>query len=334
MSHGVSGDIYVSFSGESGSKIQNVYSITPRGHVNEDILHRADQPFKELRGLAFAPDGRLFVSNANKKATAIYVYEAETGARGRRAWTGIKITPASSAGLWHPYELTFADAGWQLLASSQDTNSVTGFATPVTHTAPAAASPIASYLADNFGDHFFPGTIVGSAVPLANDGFTPTAVPADQGGLNYDAGKKHSVRGIAVSADGRLLFVADEPGHRVTVYETASGSYCYSITESRNHQVENPVGVILNPADGNIYIGSTGNQRIFRHDVGSRTTSVFIHDDHKLSKVSGLAFNPAGDLFTASRDTRKVYRAKAGKKDLHTLAGPFHDNPECLAVVP
>ncbi len=334
MSHGTSGDVYVSFSGESGSKIQNVYSITHKGHVHEDILHSADRPFKELRGLAFGPDGRLFVANAYKNATAIYVYEAETDAHGRRAWTQIKITPTSSAGLWHPYEMTFADGGRQLLVSSQDTNSVTGFVTPAAPTPPAAASPIASYLSDHFGDHFFPGTMVASAAPLAHDGFTPTAVPADQGGLNYSAQEKHSVRGIAASADGSLLFVADEPGNRVAVYETASGSYSYSITESRNHQVESPVGVVLNPADRNIYIGSTGNQRIFRHDVGSRTTSVFLHDDHKLTKVSGLAFNPAGDLFTASRHSRKVYRAKAGKTDLHTLAGPFHDNPECLAVVP
>ena len=45
-------------------------------------------------------------------------------------------------------------------------------------------------------------------------------------------------------------FVADEPGDRVAVYETCSGAYLFSITESKNHSIQSPVGVAVNPADG------------------------------------------------------------------------------------
>lgn len=335
MSNSVSGNLYTTFSGESDTPIQNVYSISPDGNVQTDILQGVT--FDELRGLAFAPspDGRLFVANAHKTSSAIYVFPKDPNPDGTRDWPGFAITPVGTAGLWHPYELALAREGGQLLASSQDTNVVTGWVTPPTFSEPRT-TPISSYLSGQYGDHFFPGTAVASATPLENDGFTPTAVPADCGGLHYDdsSGSAHSVRGIAVSADGKLLFVADEAGDRVTVYEMETGAYLSSITESKNHSIQKPVGVALNPADGNIYIGSTGNNRIFCYDIASRDTTVFIHDSDKLDKVSGLAFNTAGDLFTGSRSTAKIYRAAAGSTDLQTLAGPFGDSPECLVVVP
>lgn len=53
MSSAVSGNVYVAFSGESDTPIQNVYSITPQGDVQQDILQGVN--FNELRGLAFAP---------------------------------------------------------------------------------------------------------------------------------------------------------------------------------------------------------------------------------------------------------------------------------------
>lgn len=333
MAASVAGSVYTTFSGESATPIQNVYSITPSGAVQENIL--SGVTFDELRGLAFAPapDGRLFVANAHKSTSAIYVFSATVNEDGTRDWTGITITPESSAGLWHPYELAITPCGAQVLASSQDTNVVTGWITPTTDQ--VNTSPIASYLTDGWGTQFFPGTQVASSSAIEHNGFTPTDVPADQGGLNYDGGSsKHSVRGIALSADGALLFVADEPGNRVAVYETAGGTYQFSVLESKNHSIQAPVGVALNPADGNIYIGSTGNNRIFCYDIAAGKTSVFVHDKTNLHKVSGLAFNAAGDLFSGSRSTNRIYRTAAGTTDLETLAGPFDDTPECLVVVP
>ena len=55
-----------------------------------------------------------------------------------------------------------------------------------------------------------------------------------------------------------------------------------------------------------------------------------VHDADKLDKLSGIAFDGQGNLYTASRKTMEVYRAAAGTTALETLAGPFTDSPECL----
>jgi hypothetical protein len=51
---------YVSFSGKSSAPINNVYALSPSGGapVCTAVLEpNPTQPFQELRGMAFGPDG-------------------------------------------------------------------------------------------------------------------------------------------------------------------------------------------------------------------------------------------------------------------------------------
>ena len=71
--------VYVTFSGEKGEKIQNVGAYAPDGSFLGDVL-AGGGPFDELRGLAVDERGRLYVANAYKKASAVDVFSATINA--------------------------------------------------------------------------------------------------------------------------------------------------------------------------------------------------------------------------------------------------------------
>ena len=329
-----SGNVLVTFSGESKKPIKDVYAITPLGEVTKNVLGKS---FEELRGLAIDATEKhwhLYVVQAFKSKSRIYVYDRTP------ADTGLEITPAASAGLWHPYEVCLASG--QVLVSNQDSNVVMAFEYPTKSGESARAKSTARYLTSHpEWSAQFSGTLVASAEPRPHLDISPDKVPAHDGGLHFDATKKHSVRGITTLAatvtTPETLFVADEPGDRVAMYDASDGTYRGSLTHSKNHSLQGPVGIALNPQDGCIYIGSTGNKRIFCYDPSRGTTELsdFIHDDKRLDKVSGIAFGTNGDLFVASRKTCQVYRATAQSADLSALTSmTFTDAPECLVVGP
>ncbi|HEV7509403.1 MAG TPA: hypothetical protein VGS07_31300 [Thermoanaerobaculia bacterium] len=89
---------------------------------------------------------------------------------------------------------------------------------------------------------------------------------------------------------------------------------------------------------GLLYIGSPGNQRIFTYPVanvasGNFQASSLMQDSKRLDKVSGLTTDPAGNLYTCSRETSEIYQWSATGTLIGTFAKGFSDTPEQIVPV-
>ncbi len=328
---------YLSFSGESSTPINNVYALAPTGATVSKQVLDASQTYQELRGLAFAADGSLYVCQAYKGASAVLLFAAAASAGGyTRTFVKQYATPDSSSGLKHPYQPVFGLDG-NLYVSSQDTNVVTGFQGPAGQQ-PGQALANSQFLQSQYpAGTFNPGTFVpawtaDSGVPA----FTP--VPVAQGGLTLatSGSSTHSVRGLAFDDAGHL-FVADEGANRVGVYDS-NGNFLGAITQSDSPSLQEPVALWFDAASGLIFIGSSGNERIFTYAVagvagGSFEANALIHDG-RLKKVSGITVDASGNLYTCSRETSSVYQWSAKSGDfIGTLASGFTDTPEQIVPV-
>jgi hypothetical protein len=325
---------YVSFSGESSQPIDNLYAISAAGAVlSTQVLGQSGQ---ELRGMALGPDGKLYVCQAQKKVSAILQFSAQvTPGSYTRALLGNYATAAASSGLDHPYQPAFDNGN--LFVTSQDTNVVTAFYGPASGYA-GNAMPLSPFLQQSYpAGTFNPGTFVpafsaGAGVPP----FTP--VTAAQGGLTFatasSGGSTHSVRGLAFDASGHL-FVADEAANRIAVYDAAQGNLLGAITGSSNHSLAGPVALAFAAASQTLYIGSPANQRVFAYDVGGVASgdfnaAVLIHDDQRLDKLSGIAIDGGGNLYTGTRQDNVIYQWSPSGGSPASFAGPFDDSPEQL----
>ena len=356
--------VYVSFSGEQGGKIQNVGALASDGSFLGDVLANGG-PFDELRGLAFDARGRLYVANSYKKATAVDVFSATVNADGfSRDVLGTLITPATSRALLHPYGLAFD--GDNLFVSSQDTNVVSGYAISGKQMPSAKKLPVASYLAKlNAKGDYYGGTFVASADPVKVRKQTPPAVDPDKGGLSTsgfvaktaatednpteaaDEAKpaaqqaRHSVRGIAFA--GKRLYVADQAKSRVGVYGHKTGTFhgwidAAADTSANPNALDMPVGIAVSPADGRVYIGSPKNDAIFAYDPKSEKLELVVSSATSgvpagaLHDLSGLAFAPDGMLFFGSRSQQQLYSLDTSSGTVTAFGKKLPDAPECVLV--
>ena len=357
--------VYVSFSGEAGSEIQNVGALAPDGTFLGLVLS-GGRAFRELRGLALDRKGRLYVANAYKKDSSVDVFSATINGDGySRNHLGTLITPATSKALLHPYGLAFDDDN--LFVSSQDTNVVSGYAISGGKVPAAKKLPVAPYLEKLHpkGD-YYGGTFVASAQPVPVGKKTPPAVDPKDGGLSavgFDPATaatsdkppeaidetlsaqkqaRHSVRGIAVS--GKRLYVADQAKSRVGIYGHKNGTFHGWIdktdgTGANPDTLDMPVGLALGP-DGRIYIGSPKNEAIFAYDPSAAKLALVVSSEssssagHVLKDLSGLAFTPDGTLLFGSRRQQRIYALDATSGAVMTFGEALPDVPECLLVVP
>jgi hypothetical protein len=344
--------LYVTFSGEA-AKAPSGTTNTPVKHVlaydaSGTMLGSVTPDYDELRGMALDASGRLYLAIAQQKSSAVVVFSVVGSDGYSRTLLGSAVTPQSSSALDHPYELAFDGAN--VFVSSQDTNVVSGYAVPSAGY-PAATLDVASYLSTTFrsGGTFYPGTWVASAQPVTIGSETPPAVPVAQGGLTMtgfdaaaasaDAAKppaKHSVRGM-LFADG-VLYVADEGGARVALYDAASGTYSSSLTATTDgtYTFQTPVGLALDAAGGHVYIGDPGNDAIFSYHPHSRKLEVVVDKKsggHAVEKVSGLAVAPDGTLFFASRKAQAISTVDSQGNVTPFVTG-LSDTPECVLIVP
>ena len=358
--------VYVSFSGEAGSKIENVGAFSSDG-TRLGLVLSDGGPYRELRGLALDTAGRLYVADAFKKGSAVDVFSAAINADGySRNVLGTLITPKSSKALLHPYGVAFD--GGDLFVSSQDTNVVSGYAISGKKTPSAKNLPVAAYLEKlhSKGD-YYGATFVASAQPVTVGKKTPPAVDPDQGGLSavgFDAPEaaenhspdcvaddklpakqqaRHSVRGIAFA--GKRLYVADQAKDRVGIYGHKNGTFHGWIdttddASANPNKLDKPVGLALSPTDGRIYIGSPNNEAIFAYDPSSKKLALVVSSashgaGDALKDLSGLAFTPDGMLLFGSRSQQQLYQLDPSEpSSLSAFGAKLEDGPECLLVVP
>lgn len=336
-SHAQTG-FYVSFSGESSKPINNVYALSASGQTLSKTVLDTSHTYQELRGMVFGPDGKLYVSQAYKNASAILQFSSTVPQGGfTRTYLSAYATPSASSGLLHPYQPIFGTDG-NLYVSSQDTNVVTAFYGPA-QSSSGQAMPDSPFLVQNYSTgHFNPGTFIAAySADKGAPAFTP--VPTSKGGLTFDnsGSSKHSVRGLAFDNLGHL-FVTDEGKDRIGVYDATSGAFLGAITQSSNHSLKDPVALFFYPTTSTLYIGSPGNQRLFTYDVtkvakGDFKANVLIHDSKRLDKLSGIAVDANGAIYTCSRKTDQIYKWSPQGSSPAVFAGPFTDTPEQIVAV-
>jgi sugar lactone lactonase YvrE len=348
---------YVSFSGESTTgAIANVYALSPDGKVlSKAALDPAKAPYRELRGMAFGPDGNFYVAQAYKKASAILQFAGapDNGASSLKFLASF-VTPGVSSGLSHPYQPIF-DGDGNLFVSSQDTNVVTAFYGP--KNAPSRKPmPNAPHLQKKYPNAtFYPGTFVPAfsakpdapsftPVPVADGGLTfkkddaipPAAPPADGA---EKSGGTHSVRGLAFDGDHNL-YVADEGADRVAAFD-ARGKLIGVIAGPNHHALQAPVALFFAPkigSKGTLFIGSPGNRSLYLYDVSGVTKGDFVAKalitrSDNLKKLSGIAVDSHGNIYTAERESNSIHRWSPDGAEHAVLAGPFSDSPEQILAV-
>jgi 6-phosphogluconolactonase (cycloisomerase 2 family) len=279
------------------------------------------------RGFALVGDD-LYIANAWRKDSHIARYRRH-GDTFRFA--EVLVATKQVSAMVHPFDVELADDG-RLYVSCQDTNTVIALL-PTTR----KPAPVASYLRKKFPDgNFLPGTLVASSrgkLPEAG-ARPPRDVPSPQGlkvVLDVHGKPRHSVRGIIVHR--KHLYVADEAGDAVKVFEVNSGRLVARIT---GRKLAKPVHLILH--GDTLYIGAAGTGSILAFDIPAKAPRGKLKArtviDGKLKAPSGFAIGPDGDFYVAERFDQRVRRVSAKGKKKGTFIDGLPDIPEFLVHVP
>jgi len=285
--------LFVTFHGGKPDKnphLNNVHAYDKDGKkITASILQRADGVTPdELRGI-YLINGILYLVNANKEQNSVLCYK---GAGTDYKFAGKFITGDSCAGILHPFDFAFDDAG-HCFVSSQDTNVVTRLKISADGKTGALA-PIAPALPPD--GKFLPGTFVASNKSL-KPATTPVAPPQ---GLEFsdDGAKKHSVRGV-VWANG-ALYVADQPARRVKVYDK-NGKFL-----GQSNGVESPVHLTV--WKGSLYVSGGDEIQSAKLPNPPGNFELVAIKDLRLKNSSGMAFTDKGHFYVASRTQRKIFK--------------------------
>ena len=232
----------------------------------------------------------------------------------------------------HPFDIELGDDG-RLYVSSQDTNTVIAILPETRNPA-----PVAVHLSKTFPrGNFLPGTLVASSqgrLPEVGDR-APWDVPSPQGlevVLDVHGRPRHSVRGIIVHR--RHLYVADEAGDAVKIFEVESGLL---VGQIKGKKLRKHVHLILHGET--LFIGAAGTGSILAYDIPNRTQpggtlKARTVIDRKLHAPSGFAIGPDGDLYVAERIHQRVRRFSITGKKKKALIDHLPDMPEFLVHVP
>ena len=290
----------------------------------------------ELRDLVFGPSGHLYVVNGYKDASQVLCYSAIPDADHRHAYQGIYADARVSDGIVHPFALAFdgRDNGY---LSSQDSNVVTALKPPGTGKRSPALAVAASLRAQK-GKRFLKGTFVASSRgKLPASPARPPSNCRQPAGLAVvvapDPSKKHpkrtkvahSVRDVLVY--GNSLYVADEPGNAVKIYDLAEGKtrgqLQGQIADAQFLQA--PVHLLAHGDD--LYIGSSGTDTILQYHFGSGELKTVVRG---VRTISGMCFDAAGNFYVASRDDKAIYCCGADFGPPRAFISGLQDNPEFL----
>ncbi|MBP7080492.1 MAG: hypothetical protein KBA96_05230 [Rhodocyclaceae bacterium] len=324
---------WISYRGEGKSGVENIGVFeddgTPR---KEHPLLLDPSPDAEAlhiaRGFALVGDD-LYIANAWRKDSHIarYTRHGDTF-----HFAEVVVTSKNIAAMVHPFDVDLGDDG-RLYISCQDTNTVIALM-------PKTRKPVAvaSHLRKKFPkSRFLPGTLVASStghLPEVGDK-PPLDVPHPQGlkvVLDVHGRPRHSVRGVI--AHRGHLYVADEAGNAVKIFELVSGKLVAYI---KGAKLTKPVHLILDKDI--IYIGAAGSGSILAFDTAGKKAprgklKARMVIDGKLKAPSGFAIGPDGDIYVGERFNQRVQRFSAKGKKKKTFIDGLPDMPEFLVHVP
>jgi hypothetical protein len=323
---------WISYRGESRHGVDNIGVFEDDGSprkIHPLLLDPspAAAPLHIARGFALVGDD-LYIASAWRKDSHISCYHRH-GDTFR--FKEVLAKTEQVAAMVHPFDVELGDDG-RIYISCQDTNTVVSLV-PETR----KPAPVAAHLRKQYPNgKFLPGTLVASSkgsLPEYGDR-TSLDVPSPLGlkvVLDERGEPRHSVRGIVVHR--KHLYVADEAGDAVKVFNVQSGELMAHITE---RALVAPVHLILHGET--LYIGAPGTGSILALDLTSTPPSgelkARVVIDGKLDTPSGLAVGPDGDLYVAERKTQRVRRFSSKGNKKGTFIDDLPDMPEFLVYVP
>ncbi|HEY6301618.1 MAG TPA: hypothetical protein VIX14_01015 [Terriglobales bacterium] len=323
---------WISYRGEGKVGVENIGVFEDDGAPRKKHPLLLDpsldaNPLHIARGFALVGDD-LYIANAWRKDSQVARYRRHGNTF---HFAEVVVTTKHVSAMVHPFDIELGDDG-RLYVSCQDTNTVLAIL-PKTR----KPAPVAIHLRKSFPDgNFLPGTLVASSqgrLPEVGDR-APLDVPSPQGlevVLDEHGRPRHSVRGIIVHR--RLLYVADEAGDVIKIFEIRSGRL---VAHIKGKKLTKPVHLILHGET--LYIGAAGTGSILAYDIpkvaprGKLKARVII--DGKLKAPSGFAIGPDGDLYVAERLDQRVRRFSVKGKKKGTFIDGLPDMPEFLAHVP
>ena len=322
---------WISYRGESGHGVDNIGVFEDDGSPRKKHPLLLDpspkaQPLHIARGFALVGDD-LYIANAWRRDSHIALYHRH-GDTFR--FQEVLANTKQVAAMVHPFDVELGDDG-RIYVSCQDTNTVVSLVPETRKPASVAAHLLKHYPEGKF----LPGTLVASSrgsLPEYGD-HTPPDVPAPLGlrvVLDKRGMPRHSVRGIIVHR--KHLYVADEAGDAVKVFDVHSGELMARIT---GKGLKAPVHLILHGET--LYIGASGTGSILALDLKSMPLSELkprMVIDAKLDAPSGFAVGPDGDLYVAERKKQRIRRFSADGKKKGTFIDGLPDMPEFLVYVP
>ena len=308
--------------GQSKKKeFNNIYAYDQNGQpLSSSVLQpKTAGDLSELRGFNFF-QGNLYVANGGKEVDDILCF---SGSGLNYEEIGPFVTGQTVNSIDHPFAMAF-DANGHCFVSNQNTDLVTQLKlkTPPT-TATAVKGAAASYLRQfDKANTFLNGTFVASSYGCLPDVPATTPVPGNRGGLDVAilSGKvQNSVRDIVLAGPGTpptplLLYVVDEPGNLIRIYDPVTGTPC-----GISNQVLEPTHLLVD--DGTLYV-SAGNQ-ILKAPLcsapGRSATDICL----QLAPIaytppggvnvdqlafSGMAFDPDGNFYLAVRTKDQIWK--------------------------
>jgi len=323
---------WISYRGEGKAGVENIGVFEDDGKPRKEHPLLLDpspgaHPLHIARGFARVGDD-LYIANAWRKDSHIARYRRHGNTF---RFAGVVVTTQNVAAMVHPFDVELGDDG-RLYVSCQDTNTVLSIL-PKTR----KPAPVAPHLLEAFPTaEFLPGTLVASSRGRLPDvvGAKPADVPSPQGldvALDVHGKPRHSVRGIVVHR--QHLYVADEAGDMVKVFELASGSL---VARIKGKKLAKPVHLVLHGET--LLIGSAGTGSILAYDMpekaprGKQKPRTVI--DGRLKAPSGFAIGPDGDIYVAERFNQRVRRFSIDGKKKGTFIEGLPDMPEFLVHVP
>lgn len=323
---------WISYRGEGRHGLDNIGVFNDDGSVRRPHpllldASRSAHPLHIPRGFALVGN-ELYIASAWRGDSHVARFQR----RGDRFhFVDNAVTTRNAVAMVHPFDVELGDDG-RLYISCQDSNTVIALL-PKTR----RPAPIAPHLREAFPEgRFLPGTVVASAQGRLPDvaEHSPTDVPPPLGlevVLDVHGKPRHSVRGIIVHRS--LLYVADEAGDAVKVFEIASGRLLARIHGKR---LAKPVHLVLRGET--LYIGAAGSGSILAYDIPAAMPGGKLKArpviDRKLEAPAGFAFGPDGDIYVAERFAQRVRRFAPDGRKRGTFIDHLPDIPEFIVHVP